>query len=130
MLVGNGPCTLVTMSSKTVADVTQSVLKSIPCRLQWESNAFPRVQAREHNPLAGCWPFMYSPVVVTGAQPPSLRGLLLYSPVEVTCRSTAPFSRGGCYLLAQGACPKQFTNPFLAVYLLVVWECMHVYEVD
>ena len=34
------------------------------------------------------------------------------SPVEAT--GAQPPLQGGCYLLAQGACPKQFTNPFLS----------------
>ena len=41
----------------------------------------------------------------------------------------SPPFRGDCYLLAPGACPKQFTNP-LPVCPLVVWEGMHVHEVD
>ena len=88
------------MSSKIVADVTQSVLKSIPPQIAVGVNAFPHVQAREHNPLVGCWPFVYSlavvtgesPVVVTGAQPPFFKGAVVIFPCG-SHRSTAPLFR-------------------------------------
>ena len=72
MLVGYGSCTLVTMSSETVADATQSVL---PCRLQWES--------------------LCSLCASPGAQPTC--GLLVLH-VLSCCghRSTTPFFKRGC----------------------------------
>ena len=53
-------------------------------------NAFPRVQAQEHNPFVGCSPFVYSPVLVAGASPVVVTGAFPCG----SHRSTAPLFRG------------------------------------
>ena len=125
--------------SKIVADVTVCAQKHPP-QIAVGVNAFTRVQAREHNPFVvvgpSCiplcwsqehplwwsqehplwwsqehplwWSQEHSPVEVTGAQPPSSGGLLFVS------------TRGVSQAVYQP----------LPVYLLVVWEGMHVHEVD
>ena len=123
------------MSSKIVADVTQSVLKSIPRRLQWESMHSPmcKHESTTHLWVVGpsCIPLRWSqenPLWWSQEHsPPSLRGLLLYSPVEVT--GAQPPSSGGLLFVSTRGVSQAVYQP-LPAYLLVVWEGMHVHEVD
>ena len=60
--------------SKIVADVAVCAQKHSPQIAVGVINTFPRVQTREHNPFVGCWPFVRSPVLVTGASPVVVTG--------------------------------------------------------
>ena len=115
------------MSSKIVAYVTQSVLKSIPHRLQRESMHSPMCK---HGSTTHLWVVGPSCIPLWWSQehspPPSLRGLLLYSPVEVT--GAQPPSSGLLFVSTRGV--SQAVYQPLPVYLLAVWEGMHVHKVD
>ena len=120
--------------SKIVADVTVCAQKHLP-QIAVGVNAFPRVQTREHNPFVGCWPFVHSPVLVTGASPVVVTGAFpcgshRSSPLWKSQEHSPPL-QGGCYMLYVSTWGvSQAVYQPLPVYLLVVWEGRHVHEVD
>ena len=106
-----GPCTLVTLSSKTVADTAQSVLKASPADYSGSQGIPPWTNKGAH-PTCGLSVLLAFPCdIVTGAQPSSLR---LRAVVAFPCgshRSTAPLSGGLLYVSTRGVSQAVYQPP-------------------